>query len=289
MPLPAGRQSVCARSEVGDQGLAHAEAVGDLAEVGGALREQRSARGGVLRLLVARVAALLRAAVVLPGPVLERPRTGTLRTTSLRTGTLRTGTLRLPGPPGQSGLLRRPLTILRLPRPLPGPLRLPLPLRRPLTLTLTLALPLRQPRPLLLPGSALRLARATVRVAGATGPLLLARAVLRRPGTDGARQRLADLELGPLGHLTDLGHDVTALAHEFVVDREAVGGGGGGSHGSFLRGGMSCTGAGVRPRMFSAAGRSRRYTPPRFVQERESCPEQEGGQDPAYILASVAA
>ncbi|MGA5258921.1 hypothetical protein ACPCI0_01370 [Streptomyces griseoincarnatus] len=264
MPLPAGRQSACARSEVGDQGLAHAEAVGDPAEGGGALREQRSARGGVLRLLVARVAALLRAAVVLPGPVLERPRTGTLRTTSLRTGTLRTtslrtgtlrttslrtGTLRLPVPPGQSGLLRRPLTILRLPRPLPGPLRLPRPLRRPLTL----ALPLRQPRPLLLPGSALRLARATVRVAGATGPLLLARAVLRRPGTDGARQRLADLELGPLGHLTDLGHDVTALAHEFVVDREAVGGGGGGSHGSFLRGGTSCTGAGVRPRMFSAA------------------------------------
>ncbi|MFD6034833.1 hypothetical protein ACFWHF_09875 [Streptomyces griseoincarnatus] len=264
MPLPAGRQSACARSEVGDQGLAHAEAVGDPAEVGGALREQRSARGGVLRLLVARVAALLRAAVVLPGPVLERPRTGALRTTSLRTGTLR-----LPGPPGQSGLLRRPLTILRLPRPLPGPLRLPRPLPgplrlprplpgplrlpRPLRRPLTLALPLRQPRPLLLPGSALRLARATVRVAGATGPLLLARAVLRRPGTDGARQRLADLELGPLGHLTDLGHDVTALAHEFVVDREAVGGGGGGSHGSFLRGGMSCTGAGVRPRMFSAA------------------------------------
>lgn len=239
---------------------------------------------------MARVAALLRAAVVLPGPVPERPRTGTLRTTFLGTGTLRTtflrtGTLRLPGPLGQSGLLRRPLTILRLPRPLPRALRLPLPLRRPLTL----ALPLRQPRPLLLPGSALRLARATVRVAGAAGPLLLARAVLRRPGTDGARQRLADLELGPLGHLTDLGHDVTALAHEFVVDREAVGGGGGGSHGSFLRGGMSCTGAGVRPQMFSAAGRSRRYTPQRFVQERESCPEQEGGQDPAYILASVAA
>ncbi|MBU5946181.1 hypothetical protein [Streptomyces sp. PAM3C] len=223
---------------------------------------------------MARVAALLRAAVVLPGPVLERPRTGTLRATFLRTGTLRTtflrtgtlrttflrtgtlrttflrtgtlratflrtGTLRLPGPLGQSGLLRRPLTILRLPRPLPRPLpgalRLPLLLRRPLTLTL--ALPLRQPRPLLLPGSALRLARATVRVAGAAGPLLLARAVLRRPGTDGARQRLADLELGPLGHLADLGHDVTALAHEFVVDREAVGGGGGGSHGSFLRGG----------------------------------------------------
>ncbi len=242
MPLPAGRQSACARSEVGDQDLAHAEAVGDLAEVGGALGEQRSARVGVPRLLVARVAALLRAAVVLPGPVLERPRTGTLRTTFLRTGTLRTtflrtGTLRLPGPLGQSGLLRRPLTILRLPRPLPGALRLPLLLRRPLTLTLTLALPLRQPRPLLLPGSALRLARATVRVAGAAGPLLLARAVLRRPGTDGARQRLADLELGPLGHLADLGHDVTALAHEFVVDREAVGGGGGGSHGSFLRGG----------------------------------------------------
>ncbi|MGM7446150.1 hypothetical protein, partial [Streptomyces tunisiensis] len=115
MPLPDGRQSACARSEVGDQDLAHAEAVGDLAEVGGALGEQRSARVGVPRLLVARVAALLRAAVVLPGPVLERPQTGTLRTTFLRTGTLR-----LPGPLGQSGLLRRPLTILRLPRPLPG-------------------------------------------------------------------------------------------------------------------------------------------------------------------------
>ncbi|MFF8539068.1 hypothetical protein ACF060_02065 [Streptomyces werraensis] len=55
---------------------------------------------------------------------------------------------------------------LRLSRPLPG--------------TLCLLL--------LLPGPALRPARTALGVAGAAGPLLLARAVLRRPGTDGARQ-----------------------------------------------------------------------------------------------------
>ncbi|KEG39159.1 hypothetical protein DJ64_16860 [Streptomyces griseorubens] len=253
----------------------------------------------MLRLLVTRVAASLRAAVVLPGPVLERTRAGTLRAARLRTGTLRTrtlptrtlrtGALCLPGPLGQSGSgpLRRPRTGLCLLRPLPVTLRLPGPL--PLMLLRPRTLPLRQSRPLLLPGPALRLARAALGVAGTAGPLLLARAVLRRTGTDGARQRLADLELGPLGHLADLGHDVTALAHESVVDREVVGGGGGGSHGSFLRGGSSCTGAGVRPQMFSAAGRSRRYTPARFVQEGESCPEREGGRDRAYILASVSA
>ncbi|GGT47813.1 hypothetical protein GCM10010243_27380 [Streptomyces matensis] len=247
----------------------------------------------MLRLLVTRVAASLRAAVVLPGPVLERTRAGTLRAARLRTGTLRTrtlptrtlrtGALCLPGPLGQSGSgpLRRPRTVLCPLRPLSVTLRLPRPL--PLMLLRPRTLPLR------LPGPALRLARAALGVAGTAGPLLLARAVLRRTGTDGARQRLADLELGPLGHLADLGHDVTALAHESVVDREVVGGGGGGSHGSFLRGGSSCTGAGVRPQMFSAAGRSRRYTPARFVQEGESCPEREGGRDQAYILASVTA
>lgn len=257
-------------------------------------RGQGSAGVGVLRLLVTRVAASLRAAVVLPGPVLERTRAGTLRAARLRaarlrTGALRTGALCLPGPLGQSGSgpLRRPRTVLCPLRPLPVTLRLPGPL--PLMLLRPRTLPLRQSRPLLLPGPALRLARAALGVAGTAGPLLLARAVLRRTGTDGARQRLADLELGPLGHLADLGHDVTALAHESVVDREVVGGGGGGSHGSFLRGGSSCTGAGVRPQMFSAAGRSRRYTPARFVQEGESCPEREGGRDRAYILASVSA
>ncbi|MFF5608755.1 hypothetical protein ACFY65_20605 [Streptomyces cellulosae] len=187
-------------------------------------------------------AAVLRAVPVLPGPVLVRTRTAPLRTAPLRTGTLRTaplrtgtlrastplraGTLLLSGTPGKFGPLRRPLTPLRL----SGSLVLPLPLRR--------ALPLR------LPGSPLRLARAALRVAGPAGTLMLARAVLRRPGTDGARQRLADLELGPLGHLADLGHDVTALAHESVVDREVVGGGGGGSHGVFPSWGISCSGAG---------------------------------------------
>lgn len=101
------------------------------------------------------------------------------------------------------------------------------------TLRLSRPLPRTLCLPLLLPGPALRLARTALGVAGAAGPLLLARAVLRRPGTDGARQRLADLGLGPLGHLADLGHDVTALAHESVVDREVVGGGGGGSHVGF--------------------------------------------------------
>ncbi|MET9309325.1 hypothetical protein ABZX68_29085 [Streptomyces cellulosae] len=182
-------------------------------------------------------AAVLRAVPVLPGPVLVRTRTAPLRAGTLRTALLRTGTLRattplragallLSGPPGKFGPLRRPLTPLRL----SGSLVLPLPLRRAL--------------PLLLPGSPLRLARAALRVAGPAGTLMLARAVLRRPGTDGARQRLADLELGPLGHLADLGHDVTALAHESVVDREVVGGGGGGSHGVFPSWGISCSGAG---------------------------------------------
>ncbi|MER6836623.1 hypothetical protein ABT320_22070 [Streptomyces cellulosae] len=187
-------------------------------------------------------AAVLRAVPVLPGPVVVRTRTTPLRTAPLRTGTLRTaplrtGTLRastllragpllLSGPPGKFGPLRRPL----IPLWLSGSLVLPLPLRHTL--------------PLLLPGSPLRLARAALRVAGPAGTLMLARAVLRRPGTDGARQRLADLELGPLGHLADLGHDVTALAHESVVDREVVGGGGGGSHGVFPSWGISCSGAG---------------------------------------------
>lgn len=182
--------------------------------------------------------AVLRAAAVLPGPVLVRTRTG-----ALRAGTLRAGTLLLSGPPGQVEPLRRPLTALRLPGPLARTLTLPLrrgprPLRRG-------PLPLRQSRlPLLLPGPALRLARAALGVAGTAGALLLARAVLRRTGTDGARQRLADLELGPLGHLADLGHDVTALAHESVVDREVVGEEAEEVMGSFLRGGMSCIGAG---------------------------------------------
>ncbi|SCD52538.1 hypothetical protein GA0115238_11317, partial [Streptomyces sp. di50b] len=209
---------------------------------------QGSAGVGVLRLLVTRVDASLRAAVVLPGPVLERTRAGalgalragTLRAGALRAGALRAGALRagalcLPGPLGQSGSgpLRRPRTVLCLLRRLPVTLRLPGPLT--LMPLRPRPLPLRQSRPLLLPGSALRLARAALGVAGAAlgvagaaGPLLLARAVLRRTGTDGARQRLADLELGPLGHLADLGHDVPALAHESVVDREVVGGGGGG-------------------------------------------------------------
>ncbi len=89
--------------------------------------EQRSAGVGALRLLVAPGLAVLRAAAVLPGPVLVRTRTGTLRARTLRTGTLgartlrtrtlrtgalrtgtlllsgalRTGTLLLSGPPGQ--------------------------------------------------------------------------------------------------------------------------------------------------------------------------------------------
>ncbi|WP_215189362.1 hypothetical protein, partial [Streptomyces sp. McG8] len=105
--------------------------------------------------------AVLRAAAVLPGPVLVRTRTGTLRARTLRTGTLgartlrtrtlrtgalrtgtlllsgalRTGTLLLSGPPGQVEPLRRLLTALRLPGPLAGTLTLPmrrgpLPLRR---------------------------------------------------------------------------------------------------------------------------------------------------------------
>ncbi|MFC7511216.1 hypothetical protein ACFQV4_12815 [Streptomyces thermocarboxydus] len=121
----------------------------------------------------------------------------------------------------------------------------PLPLRRgPLPRPLRQSrLPLLLPGPaLLLPGPALRLARAALGVAGTAGALLLARAVLRRTGTDGARQRLADLELGPLGHLADLGHDVTALAHESVVDREVVGEEAEEVMGSFLRGGCRASG-----------------------------------------------
>ncbi len=294
---------------------------------GSEIRDQGSVGVRTPRLLLA-PGAVLRAAAVLSGAVLTHLRTRA-RTLRAGTGLGLPGPLgqarplrrpltavRLAGPRSVRlsvrvlralflvGLLPRPVRVpgplpVRLPRALrllgPLPVRLPLPrtLCPPLTLPLTLSrprtLPLRQPQPLLLPGSALRLARAGLGVARAAGTLLLARAGLRRPGTDGARQRLADLELGPFGHLADLGHDVTALTHESVVDREVVGGGGGGSHGglSFVGGCRARSRAGVRPQMFSAAGRPPRYTPPCFVQERGSCPERERGRDPSYILASV--
>ncbi|MEW1685292.1 hypothetical protein [Streptomyces sp. NPDC093594] len=139
---------------------------------------------------------------------------------------------------------------------MPGPLPLPLRQRRRLVLTLSLCLPRASiPRPLRQP-----------RVLGPAG------AALRLTGTDRARQRLADLELGPLGHLADLGHDVTALTHESVVDRQAVGGGGGGCHGGFPSWGDDYEGPESGPRGFSAVRASWRYSPPRFVQGCESCP-----------------
>lgn len=118
---------------------------------------------------------------------------------------------------------------------------------------MALASPLRQSGLLRLTGPALRLTRTPLRMTRTAGALLLTRAGLRLPGTDGARQCLADLELGPLGHLADLGHDVTALTHETVVDRKAVGGGGGGSHGGLSFVGGRSAGAGVRPQTVSAA------------------------------------
>ncbi|MFI9730805.1 hypothetical protein [Streptomyces sp. NPDC052092] len=179
----------------------------------------------------------------------------------------RLGALTVPRPLSLSGIAALPrvpaLTLPQVPA-VPGPLSLPLRQCRPLVLTLSLCLPrtmtlprpLRQPRVLGPAGAAL----------GRAGP------ALGLTGTDRARQRLADLELGPLGHLADLGHDVTALTHESVVDRQAVGGGGGGCHGGFPSWGDDYEGPASGPRGFSAVRAPWRYSPPRFVQGCESCP-----------------
>ncbi len=176
----------------------------------------------------------------------------------------RLGALTVPRPLSLSGIAALPrvpaLTLPQVPA-VPGPLSLPLRQCRPLVLTLclprtnTLPRPLRQPRVLGPAGAAL----------GRAG------AALRLTGTDRARQRLADLELGPLGHLADLGHDVTALTHESFVDRQAVGEGAEDVMGvSFV--GDDYEGPASGPRGFSAVRAPWRYSPPRFVQGCESCP-----------------
>ncbi len=143
---------------------------------------RRRPAGAVLTLLRTRAGTLRAGTLRLPGPLgqsepLRRPLTAVRlpgpRPVRLPVRVLRALCLplplgravRVPGPlpPALCLLGLLPVPLLRALSPL-GPWALPLPLGRPRTL------PLRQPRPLLLAGSALRLARACLGWRGPPGP-----------------------------------------------------------------------------------------------------------------------